>query len=253
MLDRYWSGQTHRISPEAPVPIVHVEDSDDRPGGAANVALNLAALGMHVRLAGLIGDDDAGVQLGANLEASGVNASLVRTTHPTITKLRVMSRHQQLIRLDNEQRFRHSDSAQLLAQAGDQLDGIDALVISDYAKGSLTAVLPTLVQEARRREIPVLIDPKGQDFGPYRGATLLTPNRGEFERIAGQFEDEAQRAAAAENLIAQLSLEALLLTRSEEGMSLYRPGHAPLHLPAQQHEVFDVTGAGDTVIATLAA
>ncbi len=254
MLDRYWSGATERISPEAPVPVVHVRNSEDKPGGAANVAMNLAALGMQVNLLGLIGDDEAGTTLESALQHAQVNSQLVCNSNaPTITKLRVMSRHQQLIRLDNEQKFDGSNAAQLLDLSYSMLANTALLVISDYAKGTLEGVLPEVIRRARELNVPVLVDPKGNNFELYRGATLLTPNRAELEAVTGRCEDETQREKKAKEMVEQLSLKALLLTRSEQGLSLYRRDEPPLHIPAHVREVFDVTGAGDTIIAVLAA
>ncbi len=252
MLDRYWHGATSRISPEAPVPVVRVEATEDRPGGAANVALNIAALGGQARLAGVTGDDASADTLQQCLAAAGVQCAFNRRRElPTITKLRVISRHQQLIRMDFEEKTPSGAQALALLEAG-LLDGAGALVLSDYAKGTLRDPA-ALIRQARERGIPVLVDPKGGDFSKYRGATLLTPNLHEFEAVAGACADEAELLARGEALIRALQLDALLVTRGEHGMTLIRPGTPELHLPARAREVFDVTGAGDTVIAVLAA
>lgn len=251
MLDRYWHGATARISPEAPVPVVKVGEIEDRPGGAANVALNLAALGAVVSLAGITGDDEAAAVLESRLQAAGVAPQLQRNPQlPTITKLRVISRQQQLIRMDFEETLKLPAGVELVGDAALQQAGV--LVLSDYAKGTL-ADPQALIQRAKARQLPVLVDPKGNDFHKYRGATLLTPNLGEFEAVVGHSASEAELVVKAETLIRELDLQALLITRGEQGMSLIRLGAPELHLPAQAREVFDVTGAGDTVIATLAA
>ncbi len=252
MLDRYWHGGTSRISPEAPVPVVKVEQMEDRPGGAANVALNIAALGAPAWLVGVTGQDEAADSLAERLLAAGVDAHLQRLEHqPTIVKLRVMSRHQQLLRMDFEEPF-VTDSVQLANTVSDLLNRVNVLVLSDYGKGALQNH-QTLIQAARQRGIPVLADPKGRDFSIYRGATLITPNLGEFEAVVGCCSDEAELVSKGQQLIAKLELEALLITRGENGMTLLRPSQTELHLPARAREVFDVTGAGDTVISTLAA
>lgn len=236
------------------MPVVHVRSSDDKPGGAANVAMNLAALGMHTRLLGAVGNDDAGDSLVNQLQRANIDTALVRcTTQPTITKTRVLSRNQQLLRLDTEERIDNSVANELMSAARTQLVDADVLLISDYNKGTLEGVLPDLIADAKAAGIPVLVDPKGHNFSRYHGASVLTPNRAEFFAAAGHCESETEYARAAAGLIDQHAFDALLLTRSEEGMSLYPRDGEAFHLPAQVREVFDVTGAGDTVIATLAA
>ncbi|MGQ0696754.1 MAG: bifunctional D-glycero-beta-D-manno-heptose-7-phosphate kinase/D-glycero-beta-D-manno-heptose 1-phosphate adenylyltransferase HldE [Panacagrimonas sp.] len=256
MLDRYWSGPTQRISPEAPVPVVRVGKDEVRPGGAANVALNIAALGGHAVLLGVVGLDPPAKMLSERLALSGIAADWIESPRlPTITKLRVMSRNQQVIRLDFEESFASEgafDRGRLILRFTELLAGMNAVVLSDYAKGTLTDA-PALIAQCRALNKPVVVDPKGTDFMRYRGATLLTPNMGELEAVVGPCPDEASLVAKGERLRADLQLDALLVTRSEHGMSLLRPGKPPLHLPTQAQEVFDVTGAGDTVIATLAA
>ncbi|CAN7709941.1 bifunctional D-glycero-beta-D-manno-heptose-7-phosphate kinase/D-glycero-beta-D-manno-heptose 1-phosphate adenylyltransferase HldE [Pseudomonas solani] len=252
MLDRYWHGGTSRISPEAPVPVVRVDQIEDRPGGAANVALNIAALGAPAALVGVTGEDEAAASLLASLGAAGVDARFQRiATQPTIVKLRVMSRHQQLLRMDFEEPF-ETDAEALAAEVERLLSGVKVLVLSDYGKGALKNH-QALIQAARRKGIPVLADPKGKDFGIYRGASLITPNLNEFETIVGRCTDEADLVAKGAQLMRELDLGALLVTRGEHGMTLLRPDQPALHLPARAREVFDVTGAGDTVISTLAA
>jgi D-beta-D-heptose 7-phosphate kinase/D-beta-D-heptose 1-phosphate adenosyltransferase len=253
MLDRYWHGQTGRISPEAPVPVVQMEDSEDRPGGAANVALNLAALGLRPTLVGMVGTDDAGDQIGHELANAGVDARLVRVAErPTITKLRVLARHQQLLRVDFEQPFHEVDPAPLEAAVAEVIGDADVVILSDYAKGAL-ADPQRFIRMAREAGVRALVDPKGRDFTPYRGADLLTPNLGEFEAVAGHCRDEAELVQRGVATLRQLDLGALLVTRGEAGMTLIRGDDEPVHLPARAREVFDVTGAGDTVIATLGA
>jgi D-beta-D-heptose 7-phosphate kinase/D-beta-D-heptose 1-phosphate adenosyltransferase len=255
MLDRYWYGDTGRISPEAPVPVVRIADEERRLGGAANVALNLARVGARTRLIGVVGDDEPGTAARELLEGAGVVADLVESaSHPTIAKLRVMSRNQQLIRLDFERSFAMDGAFErpaFLARYRDALDSADVVVCSDYGKGTLADV-EAIIAAARERGLPVLIDPKGNDWQRYAGASLITPNLHEFETVTGAVRDDAELQAHADSLRTRLDVEHLLVTRSEKGMSLFS-GEKHLHLPAQAQEVFDVTGAGDTVIALLAA
>ena len=251
MLDRYWHGGTSRISPEAPVPVVRVENADDRPGGAANVALNIAALGAQVSLAGVVGNDDNAELLARQLSDSKVSTYFQCSDDiPTITKLRVMSRNQQLLRLDFEQRLDGVDTTDLLAQVEQALPDCDVMILSDYGKGTLNQV-EKLISLARGQGKRVLIDPKGSDFRKYRGASLITPNLTEFEAIVGPCSSDEELSRRGEALRAELELEALLITRSEKGMTLIGDGQAPLHLPTRAQEVFDVTGAGDTVIGLM--
>ncbi|MFC3396548.1 bifunctional D-glycero-beta-D-manno-heptose-7-phosphate kinase/D-glycero-beta-D-manno-heptose 1-phosphate adenylyltransferase HldE [Brenneria rubrifaciens] len=253
MLDRYWYGPTSRISPEAPVPVVKVDTIEERPGGAANVAMNIASLGAGSRLVGLTGIDDAARALSEKLCEVNVRCDFVPVpTHPTITKLRVLSRNQQLIRLDFEEGFDGVDPLPMIERIRQALPHIGALVLSDYAKGALTHV-QAMIQTAKAAGVAVLIDPKGTDFSRYRGATLLTPNLSEFEAVAGRCKSEDEVVSRGMKLVADYELSALLITRSEQGMTLLQPGKAPLHLPTQAQEVYDVTGAGDTVIGVLAA
>lgn len=252
MLDRYWHGPTGRISPEAPVPVVRVTDIEDRPGGAANVALNMAALGAAAELVGVAGGDESEQILRDKLAAAGVGCRFQDAEGlPTITKLRVISRQQQLLRMDFEQPFEHLDVVPFTAHVADALEGCGALVLSDYKKGALRDC-QALIAVARERGIPVLVDPKGTDYEGYRGATLLTPNLHEFEAVAGEVKSEEDLVTKGQDLIAHLDLQALLVTRGEHGMTLLRPNKPEFHLPARAREVFDVTGAGDTVISTLA-
>ncbi len=252
MLDRYWQGPTSRISPEAPVPVVKVEDDELRPGGAANVALNAAALGARVAVIGLVGEDAEAGLLAERLGAQGVSSDFVAVPGSrTITKLRILSKHQQLIRLDFEDGFATCDGSGILSRYLQALPQAKAVVLSDYAKGVLRDTQP-LIRAARERGLAVVIDPKGSAFERYRGATLLTPNQSEFEAVVGRVVDDADLVAKGCALRDSLDLEALLVTRSEKGMCLLQRGHAPVHLPTRAREVYDVTGAGDTVVAVLA-
>ncbi|MDG6346823.1 bifunctional D-glycero-beta-D-manno-heptose-7-phosphate kinase/D-glycero-beta-D-manno-heptose 1-phosphate adenylyltransferase HldE [Glaesserella parasuis] len=252
MLDRYWFGATNRISPEAPVPVVKVQEREDRAGGAANVAMNIASLNVPVTLHGLVGNDDAGRALDKLLSEHRIqNQCIAVDSHPTITKLRILSRHQQLLRLDFEEGFHNLDCQALLAKLAAEITAYGALILSDYGKGTLDTV-QQMIQIARQANVPVLIDPKGTDFERYRGATLLTPNMSEFEAVAGHCRDEDEIVTKGLKMIADFDLLALLITRSEKGMTLLRPNQEPFHLPTQAKEVYDVTGAGDTVISVLA-
>ncbi|KDM92444.1 bifunctional D-glycero-beta-D-manno-heptose-7-phosphate kinase/D-glycero-beta-D-manno-heptose 1-phosphate adenylyltransferase HldE [Photobacterium galatheae] len=253
MLDRYWTGPTGRISPEAPVPVVKVDQIEERPGGAANVAMNIAALGGKARLVGLTGIDDAARALNEKLSSLKVRCDFVSLPdYPTITKLRVMSRGQQLIRLDFEEGFHDVDADLILPRLEQSLPNVKAMILSDYAKGALEHVR-AMIELGRRSGVPVLIDPKGTDFERYRGATMLTPNLSEFEAVAGKASTDEALVEKGFALIDQYELEALLVTRSEHGMTLLQKGQEPLHMPTQAKEVYDVTGAGDTVISVLAA
>jgi D-beta-D-heptose 7-phosphate kinase / D-beta-D-heptose 1-phosphate adenosyltransferase len=252
MLDRYWHGPASRISPEAPVPVVRVEQVEERPGGAGNVALNIAALGGRATVLSITGADEAATALEQRLEAAGVACRFARQPGcATVTKLRVLSRHQQLIRLDFEDGFPGYDTTGLLAEFGRMLPDAGVIVLSDYGKGTLRPVRE-LIATARAAGVPVLVDPKSKDFRIYSGASLITPNLAEFEAVVGHCRDEAEIVARGLALKDELDLEALLVTRGEHGMTLLH-GDQALHLPARAREVYDVTGAGDTVIAVLAA
>ena len=252
MLDRQWTGETARISPEAPVPVVNINQCDDRPGGAGNVALNIRALGGAVPLIGLRGEDEAGDKLAHKLQAATIDSHLVSTKQPTVTKLRVMSQHQQLIRLDFEEIFAEDHQEELLEQFTQQLSNVDAVILSDYGKGTLNDPQP-FIQAARKAKVPLLVDPKGKDFKRYHGATLLTPNRKEFEIVVGHCKDEQQLVEKGLDAIRKHDLQAMLITRGSEGMTLLQPNEPECHLPAKARDVYDVTGAGDTVIGTIAA
>ena len=253
MLDRYWHGATSRISPEAPVPVVHVNQNEERAGGACNVALNIATLGAHCTVMGLCGDDEAARTLEIMLENVGVKPQFVRMSeNATVTKLRVMSRSQQLMRLDFEDGFVGQDLSKLESEFEAQLKNHNIVVCSDYGKGSLRSV-NSLIALCNKNNIPVLVDPKGTDFKKYSGASLITPNLSEFEAVVGPCESEDDLVEKANQLSKEFEIEAFLVTRSEHGMSLMQQDYDPVHLPTQAREVFDVTGAGDTVISTLAA
>ncbi len=253
MLDRYWYGPTKRISPEAPVPVVGVKSTEERAGGAANVAVNITALGGNAHLLGFVGKDEQAETLQKMLTASHVVSDFVTVKdHPTITKLRVMSHNQQLIRVDFEEGFHDVDSKELLAKMKAAMATTKVVILSDYGKGALNSV-QSMIKLARYVGAKTLIDPKGVDFERYRGATLLTPNMSEFEDVVGACKTEEEIFERGIALIKKLDLEALLVTRSENGMVLLREGHPAFNLPTLAREVYDVTGAGDTVISTLAA
>ena len=252
MLDEYWFGHAGRISPEAPVPVVETRRTERRPGGAGNVACNVAALGARAHLASAVGDDDRGGELEEKLAAAGVRCRLHRVGGArTIHKLRVLARNQQLIRLDAEETY--ADAGKAIEDSVAQLAGdVDVIVLSDYAKGSL-ATVERLIACARDRGAPVLVDPKGEEFGRYAGATVLKPNEAEFAAVAGRWSDEDDFLSRGEAMVGDLDLGALLVTRGGRGMTLFPRREQPLTLAAEAREVFDVTGAGDTVIALMAA
>lgn len=254
MLDRYWFGDVDRISPEAPVPVLKVGRVEERPGGAANVARNVAALGAQCTLLSVVGDDEAGSSLEKLLnEGMGVNALLQRdNTISTTIKLRAIAQHQQLLRIDFETPPSHEVLRAKLAEYWNKLPETDVVVLSDYGKGGL-AHISEMIRLAREARKPVLVDPKGEDYTRYKGASLLTPNRSEFRQVAGSWRDETEFTEKAQRLRSELNLDALLVTRSEEGMSLFSAGAQSFNVPAQAREVFDVSGAGDTVIAALAS
>lgn len=251
MLDRYWFGEVNRISPEAPVPIVRVERREERLGGAANVALNTVALGVNAGLMGIIGDDEAGNSIENLLKKAGISSYLSRDKQiSTIIKLRVIGRQQQLIRIDFEEKPTEIVLRDKLNRFNALLSAYDVVIFSDYAKGGLMNV-KAMIQAAKDAGKLVLVDPKGSDFARYAGATLLTPNKSELKLIIGEWANEAELTEKAQNLRRELDLQGLLLTRSEEGMTLFTEEDVT-HVPAMAREVFDVSGAGDTVIATMA-
>jgi rfaE bifunctional protein kinase chain/domain len=251
MLDRYWYGDASRISPEAPVPVLLWQREEERLGGAANVARNCAALGAPTRLLSVTGRDDAGERVAALLRAEGVRASLRRDPSiRTTQKLRMVHRQQQLLRVDMETPPSREVLASKLSDYRKALPECDVVLLSDYGKGGLAHVA-TMIREGRRAGKRVLVDPKGDDYSRYRGASVVTPNLKELEDVVGRWRDERDLAARAQALRAKLRLDALLLTRGEDGMTLYRPGRA-VRIKGERREVADVTGAGDTVIAVLA-
>lgn len=254
MLDRYWFGSVDRISPEAPVPVVSVRREEDRLGGAANVALNVRRLGAASTLLTVVGHDAPAATLQTLLEREGIAARLGRDAQlTTIVKLRVIGQSQQLLRVDFESPPDHEVLARMLSDFERALAESDVVLFSDYGKGGLTHI-PRMIELARRAGKPVLVDPKGSDYARYAGATVITPNRAELIQVIGRWHDDAELGERAAQLREELRLDALLLTRSEEGMSLFDGPRAEdrLDVPARAREVFDVTGAGDTVIATLA-
>ena len=255
MLDRYWFGDVERISPEAPVPVVRVQEADERLGGAANVARNIAALGAHSCLMGVVGQDEAGASVHKLIGQSGIEDHVFDDAHAkTTVKLRVIGRQQQLLPADFESVPDHEVLVEKLDQFKSLLPGIQAVVLSDYGKGGLLHI-HEMIRAAKAQGVMTLVDPKGDDYGRYRGATILTPNRSEFAQVVGKWASEADMTRRAHHLRSSLDLQHLLVTRSEEGMSLYtemsgKP--AEIHVAAHAREVFDVSGAGDTVIGTLA-
>jgi D-glycero-beta-D-manno-heptose-7-phosphate kinase len=251
MLDRYWFGDVARISPEAPVPVVRVERTEERPGGAANVARNCADLGAQVGLLSVVGDDEAGRSLQHLMAQSSIKASLHQDAGlNTTVKLRVLGRQQQLLRIDFENAPDHEVLQNKLSEFAERVLECDVVILSDYGKGGLTHI-GEMIRLARAAGKAVLVDPKGDDYARYRGASLLTPNRSELRDVVGKWTDADDMSRRAQALRAELALDALLVTRSEEGMSLFESEQVH-HEPALAREVFDVSGAGDTVIATLA-
>ena len=251
MLDRYWFGDTERISPEAPVPVVLVSKEDERLGGAANVARNAASVGAQISILGVVGDDESGKIVERLLQEQGVKSYLQRDpTLKTTVKLRVVARQQQLIRLDFEKAPTHEALLNKLEQFQSLLNDVDAVIFSDYGKGGLTHVTQ-MIAAAKAAGKFVLVDPKGDDYSKYQSASMITPNRSELREVVGRWKDEADLTKKAQSLRETLKLDALLLTRSEEGMSLFTANGVE-HVKAQAREVFEVSGAGDTVIATMA-
>jgi rfaE bifunctional protein kinase chain/domain len=252
MLDRYWFGEVNRISPEAPVPIVRVERREDRLGGAANVARNAVALGLETGLLGVIGSDEAGRSVENLLRDVGIQSYLNHDEHiSTIIKLRVIGRQQQLVRVDFEEKPSDKTLQDKLTRFTSLLSDFDVVILSDYAKGSLVNIA-TMIQAAKAQGKIILVDPKGSDYSSYAGATMLTPNKSELREVIGSWKNEEELTFKAQALRRQLDMFALLLTRSEEGMTLFTEERV-LHVPAMAREVYDVSGAGDTVIATVAA
>tara|TARA_Y100001935_G_scaffold255632_1_gene270249 strand:- start:27550 stop:28980 length:1431 start_codon:yes stop_codon:yes gene_type:complete len=253
MLDRYWHGNATRISPEAPVPVIRVDHSEERPGGASNVALNVASLGAQATLIGLTGRDEASEKLQNKLSSSNVVCKFLEDNNfTTISKLRVISRHQQIIRLDFEDGFPNFDPKSIVKLFEQEAPQHNVIIFSDYNKGTLSEV-SSMINFARKLNKIILVDPKGENFNKYRGATTLTPNLKEFEAVVGNCKSSNEIFEKGIKLINQLELESLLITKGEQGMTLINSNRDVSHMPAQSREVFDVTGAGDTVIAVLAA
>jgi len=251
MLDRYWFGDVGRISPEAPVPVAKIERTEDRPGGAANVARNCVALQAKTSLLSVVGNDEAGQSLARLLTGAGIDASLLEDANlNTTVKLRVVARQQQLIRIDFENWPDHEVLKAKLAEFEQRLPNCDVVILSDYGKGGLTHITE-MIRLARAAGKPVLVDPKGDDYSRYAGASVITPNRSELREVIGRWKDEDELTEKAQGLRRQLGLQALLLTRSEEGMTLFAED-GQTHQSAQAREVYDVSGAGDTVIGTMA-
>jgi len=252
MLDRYWHGAVDRISPEAPVPVVKVTREEERVGAAANVAYNIATLGAKASFLGVVGDDEPGHRLEAMLRQTGIATHLKRDAGlRTTVKLRVIGRHQQLLRMDFENEPDHEALASQTQEFARLAPEHDAVLFSDYGKGGL-AHIPAMIQAARAAGKAVLVDPKGSDYSRYAGATLITPNRLELQQVIGAWRSDGELLEKAHNLRTKLRLDTLLLTLGEDGMTLFDAA-GEVHIAAQAREVFDVTGAGDTVIATLAA
>lgn len=252
MLDRYWFGDVERISPEAPVPVVRVRQFEERLGGAANVARNVASLGAHATLVAIVGNDEPGDLIDRMARKLGVESRLARDADlPTTIKLRVIGRQQQLLRIDFEESPSADALASKLVAVRAAVASCDVMVLSDYGKGGLAQV-DRILAIARDAGRPVVVDPKGEDFDRYRGASVLTPNRAELRAVVGDWQGEEDLAAKAHALCERLGLDHLLLTRSEEGMSLFSSDGSSHHVAARAREVYDVSGAGDTVVATLA-
>ena len=252
MLDRYWYGAVDRISPEAPVPVVRITREEERNGGAANVAYNVVTLGAQSSLLTVVGDDEASHKLEDLVAQTGIRTHFGRDPElKTTVKLRVIGRQQQLLRLDFENTPKNEILATQTATFTQLLPQHDAVLFSDYGKGGL-AHITDMIAQARAAQRPILVDPKGSDYQRYRGASVITPNRAELQQVVGAWHDEAELRAKVHQLRTELQLDAVLLTRSEEGMTLF-DAQGELHVSAQAREVFDVTGAGDTVIATMAA
>ena len=250
MLDRYWFGDVERISPEAPVPVVRVGRTEERLGGAANVARNIVAIGAAAGLLSVVGEDEAAGRIQQLLKADGIDAQLHRDPGlATTIKLRVIGRQQQLLRIDFETEPGQEVLMSKLADFEARLKNADLVILSDYGKGGLRHI-ERMITAARAAGKYVLVDPKGDDYSRYKGATMITPNRSEFREVAGRWKNEDDLTARAQKVRGELGLDALLITRSEEGMTLYREGER-LHVPAVAREVYDVSGAGDTVIAVL--
>ena len=253
MLDQYWFGDSSRISPEAPVPVVKIQTTDNRLGGAANVAINVSDLGAQATLIGLVGNDDNSEKFLDLLANTAIKSGIIRKAgFETLTKLRVVSRNQQLVRLDFENDHYTADNTDVMSACEKFIKNHDVVVISDYAKGAVRHV-EKIIRLARNENKIVIVDPKGNEYGKYKNATVITPNYSEFEQVAGSCSNKSELHDHAIKMCEELNLDALLITRSEKGMSLFSRDWQPKHFPAQSQEVYDVTGAGDTVVALLGA
>jgi rfaE bifunctional protein kinase chain/domain len=252
MLDRYWTGTVDRISPEAPVPVVNVQQVEERAGGAGNVAANIASLGAGSQLLSFVGDDDAGRRVNSILEMAGVDRHLhIDPRSRTTEKLRIVSRNQQLLRADFEDRPDPDLLARSVTDFKELLNGTDVVVISDYGKGGLANVVE-MIGVAKERGVPVVVDPKGRDFTRYFDATMVTPNRQEFENITGVSVNSPKFAQAAAELVESAGLEGLLVTLGADGMILFLANGDVIRQEARVREIYDVSGAGDTVVAVIA-
>ena len=252
MLDRYWHGDVDRISPEAPVPVVGVNSLEERAGGAANVAQNVTALGAHCTLLSVVGDDEAGKSLDHVLKGSGAELILHKDADmQTTVKLRILSRNQQLLRADFEAPPSHEILSTCLSDYRRIVSEVDVIIISDYGKGGLVHI-KEMISDAKRINVPVIVDPKGSDFSRYHGATVITPNTKEFSQVVGPWQDDSELRSSGHGLLNQLDLEYLLITRSEQGMTLLRRDGSVIQSRARAREVFDVSGAGDTVVSAFA-
>lgn len=253
MLDQYWLGDSSRISPEAPVPIVNINDMESRLGGAANVAMNVSSLGANATLLGICGEDENASRLQDLITGTSIHSQIINNSKiNTLTKLRIVSRNQQVIRLDFDDEKYHLETKNVLEAFSELIAEHEVVVISDYGKGTVDQVAE-LIKRARAKNITVVVDPKGNEFEKYRNASVITPNYSEFIRIVGSCEDEDEFNLKAKNLCKDLSLDALLVTRSEKGMSLFVCDEPPCYFPTHAREVYDVTGAGDTVVGLIAS
>ena len=253
ILDQYWLGETTRISPEAPTPIVNIKNMEDRLGGAANVAINASSVGAAVTLIGMVGSDENGKRLLELLDATDIDAKIIcKENFKTPAKLRVVSRNQQLLRLDHENHNEETDNTEVLELCRQQIHEHGTIVISDYDKGAVTRV-EAIIEAARKDNKQIIVDPKGSNFAKYKNASIISPNYQEFRQVAGSCRDAAELESKAVAMCEELNFDALLVTRSEHGISLFARGKQARHFPAQAKEVYDVTGAGDTVVGLFAS
>ena len=251
MLDKYWLGDSTRMSPEAPVPIVKIEEIDHRLGGASNVALNIKKSGVDVRLFGIVGNDQNAIILNNLIKKNNIENSLIKSKQNTITKLRVMSKNKQMLRMDFEEKYSLVQSDKLLKNFEKMKNDSGLLILSDYNKGTLD--VKKWIAISKEKKLQVIVDPKGNDFSKYKGIYCLTPNFKEFQEVVGNIDSDRELDEKAHNLVKKLKLNFLLITRSENGISVYEKNYKSYHFPSETKEVIDVTGAGDTVIAILAS